>query len=296
MSRLRVSAHAKINLSLEVLGRRPDGFHEVRSVMQSISLADELTLEAAVELSLTCNVVQLEGEDNLVMRAARALQGVAGGPLGARIHLEKGIPEASGLGGASSDAASALVGLSRLWGLDPGSDRLRSLGAELGSDVPFFLTGGTALVRGRGEVVVPLHDAPLMWLLLLVPPHDLSNKTATLYRLLGPEDWSFGERTEELVRAIADGRAVDEALLGNSFEAVAEKAFAGMATYREAMLSAGVAAVHLSGAGPTLYSIFGSERSARDVAERLAGEGYRPLLAHTMGSVESMPRVVDVAE
>ncbi len=290
MSRLRVRAHAKINLSLEVLGERPDGFHEVRSVLQSVSLADELTLETAAELSLTCDVAHLEGDDNLVLRAARALRGVTGRPLGARIRLEKGIPEASGLGGASSDAASALVGLSQLWGLDLGLEELRRLGAELGSDVPFFLTGGTALVQGRGEEVSPLSDAPPVWLVLLAPSHGVANKTATLYRLLGPESWSSGERTERLVRAICDGERVGESLLGNSFEAVADEAFTGMASFRDALLRAGAGTVHLSGAGPTLYSIFRDERTAREVAARLVKEGQQPLPAHTVAAAESRPR------
>ncbi len=289
MSALRVQAYAKINLSLEVLGKRPDGFHEVRSVMQSISLADELTFDRAAALTLECNVRHLAGEENLVMRAARLLQKVASRHHGARISLKKSIPEAAGLGGASSDAAASLVGLSCLWGIETPATELERLAAGLGSDVPFFLKGGTALVKGRGEVVCPLPDAAPRWVVLVAPMHSLPRKTATLYRLLGSESWSSGERTARLVDAIAEGQPVDEDLLGNAFESVAGDVFPDLAGCRAAMLDAGASAVHISGAGPALFSLFLTEDSAKAVAGRLTRRGHHPWVARTLAAREARP-------
>ena len=155
---LVVHSPAKLHLFLEVLGKRPDGYHEVRTVMQTVDLADELELEEATAISLT---VEPPGaaptEDNLVLRAARLLQQAAGSSGGASITLRKGIPIAAGLGGGSSDAAVTLLALSSLWGIGMSPDELMELGATLGSDVPFFLQGnGCTLATGRGERIVPL--------------------------------------------------------------------------------------------------------------------------------------------
>src|SRR5687768_1385067 len=148
--RLVLTAHAKINLTLEVLGKRADGFHEIRSVMQRITLADTLTIRRAEELILACSDPELEGPENLVWRAAELLRGEYGVSAGASLALEKRIPVAAGLGGGSSDAAAALRGLNELWKLGLNGERLRDLGARLGSDVPFFLLeSGSALAEGR---------------------------------------------------------------------------------------------------------------------------------------------------
>lgn len=288
MSKVIVRAYGKINLSLEVLGKRTDGFHEIRSVMQSISLFDEVILEPADEISLECDLCHLAGPDNLAMRAATVLQQAAGREMGAHIELNKGIPEAAGLGGASADAAAALVGLNHLWGLNFSLQRLEQLAADIGSDVPFFLSGGTALVRGRGELVDRLPDiVPTFWLVLLIPPHTLSTKTATLYRMLKPGNWSSGERTEKLVEAIIHGAQVPEELMGNTFEDVADSIFPDLATYREAMLRAGADRVHLSGAGPAIFSRFLSQTAAKSTSDNLASWGFHPLMAHTLTAGES---------
>ncbi len=302
MDAVQVVAFAKVNLSLEVLGKRTDGFHQVRTAMQSISLADRLEMLPKETLSLECDQQALEGEDNLVLRAAQVLQaaappchrGLEGGAWsrGARIVLRKGIPVAAGLGGASSDAAATLVGLSRLWRLDTPPEGLRSLAAQLGSDVPFFLAGGTALAGGRGEVIEPLPDALTRWMVLLVPPHGLAGKTAQLYRLLRPEHWSSGERTLLLAESLRCSGETPEELLGNAFEAVADRAFPELAACRRAMLVAGAASVHLSGAGPALFSFFRTEAEAREVGARLSRAGYTPLRARTLTADEARPRAV----
>jgi 4-diphosphocytidyl-2-C-methyl-D-erythritol kinase len=279
---LSVPAYAKVNLSLELLGKRDDGFHEILTIMQSISLRDELEVEEAREISLQCDLPGLEGEGNLVLRAARALQAAADISRGARIRLWKGIPMASGLGGASADAACALVALARLWGLDGSGPKLGEIAGSLGSDVPFFLSGGTALACGRGEQLESLPSPPERWLVLLVPPHSLQTKTAELYRRIRPEHWSFGDRTGQLASCLRAGLPLDDSLLGNSFEAVADQAFPSLPSYREAMLAEGSSPVHLSGAGPTIFCLVENRRAADGIAARLRSRGLNPLVAHTI--------------
>jgi len=179
--RLTALAPAKINRELRVGRLRPDGYHEVRSRIVSISLADRLSAEAASELSLSCDAPELIASgENLVTRAARLLAARAGIAAGASIALEKRVPVGGGLGGGSADAAVALRLLARLWRLRQADSAFAELAAELGSDVPFFLTGGEADVSGRGERVTPLEDAAPIDLLLLIPP--LSVSTAAVYR------------------------------------------------------------------------------------------------------------------
>ena len=159
--RLSAEAPAKINRELRVGRIRPDGYHEVRSRMVSIDLADRLTAESAGGLELVCDDPAVpRGEENLVVRAARLLAREAGIAARARLTLEKRVPMGGGLGGGSSDAAVALLLLERLWGLGSSRERLDALAADLGSDVPFFLTGGEAEVTGRGEIVTPVEDGP----------------------------------------------------------------------------------------------------------------------------------------
>ena len=179
--RLTALAPAKINRELRVGGLRPDGYHEVRSRIVSISLADRLSAEAASELSLSCDAPELIASgENLVTRAARLLAARAGIAAGASIALEKRVPVGGGLGGGSADAAVALRLLARLWRLRQADSAFAELAAELGSDVPFFLAGGEADVEGRGEVVTPVPDGASADLLLLVPPFSIS--TSAVYR------------------------------------------------------------------------------------------------------------------
>ncbi len=176
-STIELEAPAKLNLWLEVLGRRPDGYHEIDSVLSEIDLVDTVRLEAAAEISLTVEGLPAPADEtNLAWRAAAALG------VGARIHLVKRIPAGAGLGGGSSDAAAVLKGLVRLYGLTPGEGRLAELAASLGADVPFFLHGGTARCRGIGERVEPLAGGAGRRFLLAVP--DLNMSTEAVYAAL----------------------------------------------------------------------------------------------------------------
>ncbi|MFV2072234.1 MAG: 4-(cytidine 5'-diphospho)-2-C-methyl-D-erythritol kinase [Thermoanaerobaculales bacterium] len=204
MTRFAVTAPAKINLHLQVLGRRPDGYHELRTLYQSIDLADELRAEAAPDGELRLEVeprgAAPGSEDNLVMRAVKALRDHAGVRAGAHIELVKRIPVAAGLGGGSADAAAGLVLLNALWQLDLGLGDLTDLAAGIGSDVPFFLHGGFALGFGRGEEVCPLLDLERHAVVVVVPAVELS--TESVFSTLPPQlTWEGQEATVDAFAA-----------------------------------------------------------------------------------------------
>ena len=278
------TAYAKVNLTLEVLGRRQDGYHEIRSILQTISLADHLTFRQADGLHLDCTVPGLEGTSNLVMRAAHLMQTAIGRQPGAHIELRKEVPVAAGLGGGSSDAAATLRGLNRLWNLDLPFERLSTMGAALGSDVPFLLRGGTALVRGRGEAVVPLAPAPSTWLVLLVPPLWLENKTAYLYSLLDADCYTSGEATRRLSEELGKNR-LPAGLLCNAFERVMHGAFSGISRFAAALVDAGARKVNLAGSGPTLYTTAQDEKDAEEIAQKLKPFSHRVFVVKTVAVV-----------
>lgn len=252
---VELQAHAKVNLTLEVLGRRPDGFHNLVSIMQTVDLHDRLTLTAADDLELKCDVPGLEGEANLVRMAANALRSATGTQKGARITLEKQIPIAAGLGGGSSDAAAALRGLDRIWSLGLPHDELMRIALELGSDVPFFLHGGTALVQGRGENVVPLRRPHIDWIVVLSPEIELEGKTGRLFGMLTAEEHTRGVLSHKLAGRIRAGSDMPPQFLFNAFDGIASRAFPELDRFREAFRAVGARDVVLSGAGPSLIAV-----------------------------------------
>ncbi|MBM4416574.1 MAG: 4-(cytidine 5'-diphospho)-2-C-methyl-D-erythritol kinase, partial [Chloroflexi bacterium] len=202
-------APAKLNLALEVLGRRADGYHEIETVLTTLELSDAVTLRAAPALRVTVRGAEAEGVDagdELAGRAARALAGAVGREPQVAIALTKRIPVAAGLGGGSADAAAVLRGLARLWGLDWPPERLAEVGAEVGSDVPALVLGGVTHGNGRGELVEALRDLRPLRLLLVVPPvSSPPDKTARRFAALGPGDWSDGNRARRLAHRVARG-------------------------------------------------------------------------------------------
>ncbi|MDE2860616.1 MAG: 4-(cytidine 5'-diphospho)-2-C-methyl-D-erythritol kinase [Chloroflexota bacterium] len=279
---LTIRAYAKINLTLEVLGKRADGYHEVVTVMQTIDLCDELTLEPSADMSLRCSDPTLETEDNLVLRAADLLREHAGCDSGADIYLRKSIPVAAGLGGGSSDAAAALVGLRRLWGLEQAVSDLRPLAASLGSDVPFFLSGGTAIAEGRGDVITSLPALPRTHLVLLSPQVEIPNKTAAMYGRLTPELYTDGSRSARLRSGLESGASIDPDALFNVFESVAFGLHPAIEEGRRTMLDAGASWVRLSGSGPAMYAFTASAEEADAMARRLREAGHRAHAAATV--------------
>jgi 4-diphosphocytidyl-2-C-methyl-D-erythritol kinase len=278
-------AHAKINLSLEVLNKRPDGFHDVMTVMQTIGLADKLYLKVAGDLQFDCNQPELVVEENLVWRAALLMLELCGEgqQRGADIYLEKVIPVKAGLGGGSSDAATTLMALNRLWKLDLSEDRLVELAAQLGSDVPFFIRGGTALAEGRGEKLEALPALAPSWLVLLFPQIELpDNKTRELYRMLDRNDFSSGGVTRALVRAISRQERPAQSLFFNSFERVVYERFPRLDYFRQAMVEAGADYVRISGSGPTIYTLLNDEADAQAIAGQLNERGFITAVAPTV--------------
>lgn len=276
MSRLRperVRAYAKVNLDLRVLGRRPDGYHEIRTIFQTIALHDTLWFSPARgPLRITSTSPDLPaGAGNIVWKAARSIwraSGRAGDPRGVSVRIVKRIPMQAGLGGGSSDAAAALVALNRLWnaGLSPAD--LHRLAAALGSDVPFFLLGGTALGVERGDVIFPLPDLPPRPVVVVQPRDGVS--TAAAYAWLAAAGPGAARRHRLAVPWAPHGIAVC-----NDFERVVFTRLRAAARLPALLRRAGAELAMLSGSGSAVFGLFTSERDARRAAGlvRASAEG-----------------------
>lgn len=264
---ISLTAPAKVNLHLKVLGRRADGYHELVTLMQPLSLADELVLgHQAQGLEFSCDDPTLV-QDNLVTRAARAFFAAAGLPPRARLHLRKRVPVAAGLGGGSSDAAATLLGLNRLHGgvLSPTS--LWELARGLGADVAFFLGRVTALCTGVGEVVEPWPGYPLLDYVLVNP--GLAVSTAWVY---GQFDlaWTNRHGRNRINRPVSRTLPLAEVLV-NDLELVTLEAHPELARIKRALLEEGAWGALMSGSGPTVFGVFAEARAAEHAARRLAG-------------------------
>jgi 4-diphosphocytidyl-2-C-methyl-D-erythritol kinase len=264
-----VWAPAKVNLYLEVLGKRADGYHEVETLMVPVSLYDTLVLkeDSAGQFLLRCNRPELStGPDNLVARAAEILRRHTGCARGARVRLAKRIPLAAGLAGGSTDAAAALVGLNRLWGLGLKNDELATLAAHLGSDVPFFFSGSAAWCTGRGERVEPTALPRRLWFVLLCPPFGLS--TADVYRgVRAPEaPLSAGG----MRRALAGGDVGEVGRrLHNRLQEAAQALRPEVADHLARLKALGPAGQLMSGSGSTLFALCQDRRDAARIAREL---------------------------
>ncbi|HEV7666690.1 MAG TPA: 4-(cytidine 5'-diphospho)-2-C-methyl-D-erythritol kinase [Chloroflexota bacterium] len=269
--------YAKVNLSLEVLGRRSDGFHDLASVVHTIGLADDLRLDLADALISRVEGLDIEPTANLVARAATLLRDASRSSRGAELTLLKRIPAAAGLGGGSSDAAATLLGLNALWDTRLGLTELKELATQLGSDVPFFLRGGAAMMRGRGEELEALPPLRAHWLVLIVPPHDLADKTQRVYGALVPEDFSDGAVSERLATRLrntrSDGWQLADDELVNGFARAANAVFPRLAETHAAAQRVCGRRFHLSGAGPALFALAADRTDARLQAARLAAAG-----------------------
>jgi 4-diphosphocytidyl-2-C-methyl-D-erythritol kinase len=264
-----IDAPAKLNLGLEVIGRRDDGFHEIATIFLTIDFYDRLTLSLSADLELSCGDDALAGEDNLALRALRLLRDQTNHPGGARIDLRKRIPAAAGLGGASSDAAATLLGGRELWQMDVSDGRLHDLAARLGSDVPFFLRGGCAIGRGRGDLLEPLPLPADLVFIVVVPDVRILAKTASLYARLSPEDFSDGSLIAAQAARIRSGLAPDMTMLANAFARPLYATVPELAALPDIMRDAGAASVAISGAGPAHYTVSSDAAQAERVAARL---------------------------
>jgi 4-diphosphocytidyl-2-C-methyl-D-erythritol kinase len=274
--------YAKINLSLEVLRRRDDGYHDLVSVAHTISLADDLSVKPASEFLSRVEGPDVMLEDNLVDRAARLLASATRAQEGAELTLVKRIPAAAGLGGGSTDAAATLVGLNKLWGTRLGYHRLGDLALQLGSDVPFFLRGGAALMAGRGEALRALPALPSQWLVLVIPPDTLPRKTAALYAALQPSDFSDGAATRELAGRLEQRQALDTSALVNAFARPARASFHGLSELWNEVEQRCGRRFCLSGAGPALFGLARDRAEANQLVANLSKAGIVSHAARTV--------------
>ena len=287
---LTIPAYAKINLSLEVIGRRDDGYHDIATILQTVNLADTLTIQTADALTVECDAPDLSGEGNLAWQAAVALAERAGIAPRARIHIAKRIPVAAGLGGGSADAAAALRGLNRLWGLDLPPEELASVAAGLGSDVPFFLAGGIALATGRGDQLTPLREWLSYELLLVVPASSIPEKTPALYAALTDADFSDGQRTRRLfasVNLVSGVLTTDRCR--NAFTRAAREIFPDLADILDRTAANTMFPPRLSGAGPSLFVIPSYEAERNRVAEALQDTGAAAYLVRAINPFYAAP-------
>ena len=271
MQELKLQAHAKINLGLDVLRRRPDGYHDLRMIMQTVNVFDEITLKRVREpgIRLTTNVPDLPVDSkNLAYRAAALLQEAFPQGAGVLIDIQKTIPMAAGLAGGSSDAAAVLLGLNRLFDLGLSQKELMVRGKTLGADVPFCILGGTALAEGIGEILTPLSAPPALHVLLAKPPVQVSTKYVyTNVRL------DANTRHPDIDGQIAALLAGDPkglcACMGNLLESVTIPVCPAIDEIKEVMRVHGCAGCLMSGSGPTVFGLFSAEEAAQAAADAI---------------------------
>ena len=273
-------AYGKINLGLKVLGRRSDGYHDILSLVQCLDLADVLHFEPASSDQLTCDMDRLStGPDNLIVRALDAFRTRFEDSVQAfRIRLEKRIPMGAGLGGGSADAAAVLRMLNRFHGEPFSIQTLREIAATLGSDIPFLVSGGTALMRGRGEILEPQGWAGTVFYVLVYPEIEVG--TAWAYGQLEPiltEDTPYLRFGDSLSGGCVDHERLFE-VLENDFTPVVERAYPIVAELRSQLDRAGARTTSMSGSGSTVYGIFDDRKTASQTQKALQRRGYRSFL------------------
>lgn len=289
MRALTVRCPAKINTVLRVLGRRPDGYHELDTEFVSLALHDTLEIVPAARLSLeVAGDDSVSVEDNLVMRAARALEAHAGRALPARLRLVKRIPSAAGLGGGSSDAAAALVGLDRLHGLATTSEELAALALGVGSDVPYFLEGGRQRGRGRGEILTPLPDRPDAAVLLLSPGRPLSTRAVFEEHAAGPPEGPpnalLTSRNNGTSFPLESWWSVGSVVVHDDLAAAAVRLMPAVGEIlRAARREFPEGIVGMTGSGPTVFVLFEDEPANVNDRARTLGAA---LLTRTVGRAE----------
>ena len=257
-SSISEKAFAKVNLTLEILGKRRDGYHNLASVMQTVDLFDSITFTGSDDVVVTCDDGAISPEINLATKSARVLQERTGITNGATISIEKHIPVSAGLGGGSTDAAAALRGLNRLWKLGLSNDELTEIAADVGSDVPFLIRGGTALVQGRGEEVTPITAAKIPRFLILTPEVDLENptvKTASVFSHVNESMFTHGNLTHKLAARVRSGGDCPPEFFFNQFGTIADELFPGLGEERDRLILLGARDVMLCGAGPSMFTV-----------------------------------------
>lgn len=287
MKELKIKAYAKINLTLDVLGKRADGYHELQTIMQTIDLADIITLrELNQGIKIVSSSLQIPtDEKNLAYQAAQLIKSRAGIEKGIEIRIEKNIPVMAGLAGGSTDAAATLVGLNNLWELDFSEAELWEMAARLGSDVAFCLNGGTCLAEGRGEILKPLNPPPPLWLVLVKPQIGVS--TAQVYRSLSLDRIGRRPSQSAMIKALEDGdpRKIAENLV-NVLETVTLEMHPSLAVIKEEMMSLGALGALMSGSGPSIFALTSAAEAAQAIAEKMEKSLKEVFVTTTLGRLE----------
>lgn len=281
-------SYAKINWFLRVLGKREDGYHELCTVFQTVSLHDSLRFSDASEISLTCTAPHLPtDEKNLIVRAANALRKRFAVKKGARIHLEKRIPAPGGLGGGSSNAAVALVGLARLWKIKTGLDELTEIGGELGADVPFFFHGGTAVGTGRGTVIIPRPEIIEGHMLIVTPDRDVP--TAAAFALLRSPHLTNNDSKSilQICRYEAMALNLRQSDPVNDFEKAVFRAEPEIERVKHKLLGSGARHAAMSGSGASVFAVFDSKEKLQSAFDELQTEpAWRRFIVSTVSRRE----------
>lgn len=272
---MRLQAFAKINLGLDVLGKREDGYHEVRMIMQTIRMYDQLDMRKSVEpgIHLTTNKKYIPvDENNLVWRAAKLMMGTCGIIEGVSIHLHKVIPVAAGMAGGSSDAAATLVGMNRLFHCGLSKEKLMELGVQIGADVPYCVLRGTALAEGIGEKLTVLPPMPDCWILIGKP--GISVSTKYVYTTLDLNTDTVHPDIDGMKKALEDGNlyGITERM-GNVLQDVTIPAYPEVERIKEQMKALGAVNAMMSGSGPTVFGIFDNEEKAQKACQKLRESG-----------------------
>ena len=274
MDTITLQANAKINLGLDVLRRRPDGYHEVKMIMQTVGISDRLTFARTEEsgIFIRTDREDLPGDEhNLVWKAVRRMQETYGLCGGVRVRLEKRIPIAAGMAGGSADAAAAIHAVDALYGLGLGLEEKQAVGVKIGADVPYCLMGGTALSEGIGEVLTPLPAPPQVSLVITKPPLDVSTKF--VYENLHVDRLMDHPDIDGVAACIRSGDLRGMAArLSNVLETVTAKHYPVIEERKAFLREHGALAALMSGSGPTVFGIFEEEGTARGAYERLRQE------------------------
>ena len=286
---LTLHSPAKLNLTLRVGGRQPSGFHDVRTVLQSIAIGDKLTVtgrRGPFALDVRGRGVPAD-RTNLVWRAAEALwrrAGRPGEPRDAHIRLAKSIPAGAGMGGGSANAAATLSALNVVWGLDRSRADLMALAGELGSDVPYFLCGGTAMGTGRGEEIYPLEDAPRLGVVVIKPSFSVS--TGDAYGWLDADRQAGAESRRRPPRSVDLGWASGELTVDNDLEAPVARRHPDIAVMVDACLSQGARVAAMTGSGSAVFGLFDGTAAAR-AARKLQRPDWLVMVTRTLSRRES---------
>lgn len=292
--RVVLRSYAKVNMGLHILGKREDGYHEIRTIFQSIALHDRITIrrirQNEIQFSSTCQA--LSPDDNLVVRAINLLRKHTRLSGGFAVHLEKKIPLGTGLGGGSSNAAAAILGVGRMLNLNLSNECLFEMGGSLGSDVPFFFVGGRALGTGRGSEVYPLEDSARQYLSLVVPSFPVSTVDAYA-RLSLPLTKKFNaSMIPVFCPGYLDG-LTQKKWLENDFETVVFEQFPDLKPLKQDLLNLGASVAGLTGSGSALYGVFGSKKTLTRACSALQSKSIRLIQTQTLRRAQYQKGIIE---